>query len=208
MMTDTDSNARREAILDAALEVFAEVGYNRATIKAIAQRAGIKSPALLYWYFPGKADLMRGVIARSVPAVAPEADLSMLVEQPITLTLKLVATAILSIYQDPKTVRAFRIIFSELLHNPDSNLDVLQAGPTRMLDLLRQCFTAGIARGELRPHNVEVSSRMFVGSLIINILATAIVPILGAGLPPPSEYVDQAISQLLDGLRAESRSEL
>ncbi|MBL8134270.1 MAG: TetR/AcrR family transcriptional regulator [Anaerolineae bacterium] len=202
-MTDAESSARREAILDAALEVFAEVGYTRATIKAIAQRAGIKSPALLYWYFPGKADLMRGVIARIMPPVAPDADLSVLTAQPIALTLRLVATALLTAYQRPPLVNAFKVILAELLYNQDENTDVLMAGPGATLGVLRRCLEAAVARGELRPHNIEVSMRMFIGSLIIYILGTVVVPVLGAGLPATDEYITALISQLLDGLRTE-----
>ena len=44
---------RIEQILDAATEVFADVGYERATTNAIAARAGI-SPGSLYQYFADK----------------------------------------------------------------------------------------------------------------------------------------------------------
>ena len=47
---------RREAILEAALEVFARRGYNGSSIDEIAQTAGI-SKALIYEHFPSKRDL-------------------------------------------------------------------------------------------------------------------------------------------------------
>ena len=50
------AEARREAILDAALEVFAQRGYNGSSIDEIAQAAGI-SKALIYEHFPSKRDL-------------------------------------------------------------------------------------------------------------------------------------------------------
>jgi AcrR family transcriptional regulator len=46
----------REAILDAARETFAEAGYERATIRAIARRAGV-DPALVHHYFGTKDEL-------------------------------------------------------------------------------------------------------------------------------------------------------
>src|ERR687888_626604 len=52
---------RRGQILDAALHVMAEHGFRGASIKRIAQRAGLKSPALIYWYFRDKQALFEAV---------------------------------------------------------------------------------------------------------------------------------------------------
>jgi TetR/AcrR family transcriptional regulator len=46
----------REAILDAALEVFSQHGFRGATVDMIAAEAGLSKPNLLY-YFPTKDDI-------------------------------------------------------------------------------------------------------------------------------------------------------
>jgi TetR/AcrR family transcriptional regulator len=46
----------REAILDAALEVFSQHGFRGATVDMIAAEAGLSKPNLLY-YFPSKEDI-------------------------------------------------------------------------------------------------------------------------------------------------------
>lgn len=51
-----DPEATRQAILDAARALFAEVGFERATIRAIAQRADV-DPALVIHRFGGKQQL-------------------------------------------------------------------------------------------------------------------------------------------------------
>lgn len=48
--------ARRAAILDAALDAFAEGGYHETSLEAVAQRAGI-SKALIYEHFGSKREL-------------------------------------------------------------------------------------------------------------------------------------------------------
>ena len=63
----TPTQARNEArILDAALDVFSAAGFHGATIDAIAERAGMSKPNLLY-YFSGKeemhAALLEGLLA-------------------------------------------------------------------------------------------------------------------------------------------------
>ena len=46
----------RQRLLEAAIELFAELGYERASTRAIARRAGVSLPALQY-YFGGKEGL-------------------------------------------------------------------------------------------------------------------------------------------------------
>src|SRR3954471_23364505 len=43
---------RNEAILEAVLELVAEVGYDRVTVDALASRAGVSKPTI-YLRFPG-----------------------------------------------------------------------------------------------------------------------------------------------------------
>lgn len=57
-----DAAATRAAILTAAQELFAERGYERATVRDIAARAGVNQ-ALLFRYFGAKDDLFRAAIA-------------------------------------------------------------------------------------------------------------------------------------------------
>ena len=52
---------RRDAILEAALELFAERGYRGATLAAIARRAGLTQQGLLH-YFPSKENLLAEVL--------------------------------------------------------------------------------------------------------------------------------------------------
>ncbi|KAA9107699.1 TetR/AcrR family transcriptional regulator [Microbacterium rhizomatis] len=53
----------REAILDAALEVFAESGYRSGSIREVALRVGMSEPGLLH-HFPSKPELLAAVLER------------------------------------------------------------------------------------------------------------------------------------------------
>ncbi|ATL69727.1 TetR/AcrR family transcriptional regulator [Nocardia terpenica] len=57
-----DAAATRAAVLAAAKELFAERGYERATVRDIAARAGVNQ-ALLFRYFGNKDELFRAAIA-------------------------------------------------------------------------------------------------------------------------------------------------
>ena len=50
--------ARRDALIDAALQLMAEGGAQAATVRAIADRAGV-TPGLIRHYFQSKEDLTR-----------------------------------------------------------------------------------------------------------------------------------------------------
>ena len=62
-----NQDGRRGQILDAALHVMAEHGFRGASIKRIAERAGLKSPALIYWYFSDKHALFEAMLRRMAP---------------------------------------------------------------------------------------------------------------------------------------------
>ena len=49
-------DATRQSILDAAEQVFADLGYAAARLEDVAQAVGIRRPSIVY-YFPGKQQL-------------------------------------------------------------------------------------------------------------------------------------------------------
>lgn len=58
----------RERILDAALDLFARLGYEGATVRLIAREAGV-AQGLLYNYFPSKEAVLRALFERSMLGV-------------------------------------------------------------------------------------------------------------------------------------------
>ena len=59
--------ARQQLIIDAARQEFAERGFGAASIRDIAQRAGMSMSAL-YHYFPGKQDLLVAILEEGTTA--------------------------------------------------------------------------------------------------------------------------------------------
>jgi AcrR family transcriptional regulator len=55
---------RRRQLLDRAVELFAEHGYDELSMARIAREAGISKP-LLYHYFPGKRQLFEAALAQA-----------------------------------------------------------------------------------------------------------------------------------------------
>lgn len=59
----------REAILTATGELFAEVGFERATMREVATRAGV-DPALIHHYFTNKDGVLAAALALPVDPAA------------------------------------------------------------------------------------------------------------------------------------------
>ena len=58
-----DERSTRERILDVALEIFIEQGYDKASLREIAERMGF-TKAALYYHFPSKADMLMALHLR------------------------------------------------------------------------------------------------------------------------------------------------
>ncbi|MDE1674098.1 TetR/AcrR family transcriptional regulator [Nocardia gipuzkoensis] len=72
--------AKREEILEAALEIVARVGYSRTTVRELAESVGLSQTGLLH-YFGSKEQLFAAILARrdetdratfTAPAVPPD----------------------------------------------------------------------------------------------------------------------------------------
>ena len=61
--TNLDHDAKRAEILDSAEKLLLRDGYDTTTMAAIARDAGIANNAV-YWYYPGKDDLLAAVLQR------------------------------------------------------------------------------------------------------------------------------------------------
>jgi len=72
-----DAAATRQALLDAARELFGVRGYDRTTLRDVAERAGVDA-ALVARYFGGKVDLYLAAIAAEPPLFGPDDDAPLL----------------------------------------------------------------------------------------------------------------------------------
>jgi AcrR family transcriptional regulator len=62
---------RRPEVLNAALELFLEHGYDGTSMQAVAERAGVTKP-VVYACFPGKDELFRALLAREEQRILAE----------------------------------------------------------------------------------------------------------------------------------------
>lgn len=68
-----DYEQRREAILDRAARLFADMGFNGASVSALAV-ACETSKSLIYHYYPSKEDVLYGVMTSHIDQLVQDVD--------------------------------------------------------------------------------------------------------------------------------------
>jgi AcrR family transcriptional regulator len=190
---------RREQIIDAALRVFSQKGFERTTNKDIAHEAGI-TPGLIYHYFESKEDLLRAAIEEHSPVGFVHSLPDQILEQPPELFLHFIAQKILEITEGEQFVRLLRVFLPEVIYNPGFatfNLTAIQ----EVSEFLVSYMKAKMDSGELRPSDPSLAIQVFTGSLFAFVIRRQIL-----GDPVALQYthdqiVESVVSTLLDGLR-------
>ena len=148
----TRSARKRQAILDAALEVFLEQGFVGAGMDQVAAAAGV-SKVTVYHHFTDKQRLFVAVIEASISEA--EAGSRALVEELATSTdlprdLSRFARRHLALVTQPHLVRLRRLIVAESGRFPDLARAWHAAGPERGHATLAEQIRGLAERGLLR----------------------------------------------------------
>jgi len=194
---------RRREILEAALRVFSERGFRGATIKEIAREAGIRSSALIYWYFEDKEDLFGEVLASHVPVVRAVIELGPLMEVEPEEVLTRLGRAYLAF--DETNTRSLRLMIGEAVLRPEVAERFIAGGPERVLKFLRAYLGRQVELGRLRPHDVRSSARAYIGMLIPQVAGKVLFPALQADGLTDEEHLRTSVDIFLRGLEPEGR---
>ena len=194
---------RRSQILDAAFEEFSAKGFKGATIKSIAQAAGLQSPALIYWYFPDKEALFREVLGSKIPVVRTVTEPGRLMNLPPEEVLPTIARRYLSTFDNPVAQRMVRLIVGEAMRRPEVAELIGDAVIKRVLGFLKSYMARQIELGRLRPHDVRSSARAFIGMLLPQAGGKLFFPAIREDGLSDEVHVENATRIFLEGLRPE-----
>jgi TetR/AcrR family transcriptional regulator len=149
-----DPQATRQAILEAAEEVFLERGFGNASMSSIAQRAAV-TKSLIHHHFGSKDGLWTEVKSRRLSAYFEE-QLQMLEasEPGVDLLQRSIEHYFRFLQRNPEVVRLAAWMYLE--HDDDcSNLD--QELQETGVERIREAQERGEIRGDLHPRSVLVS---------------------------------------------------
>lgn len=193
---------RRSQILEAAFEEFAEKGFKGATIKSIAARAELQSPALIYHYFPDKEALFHEVLESRAAVIRAVTTLTPMLDHPPEEVLPKIGRAYLD-FDQSSVPQVFQLAVGEALRRPEVAELFIEHGPRRVLEFLKRYLERQIELGRLRPHDVRSSARAFIGMLIPQIISKAVFPALNIDDLGDEEHLQTATEIFLRGLAPE-----
>jgi AcrR family transcriptional regulator len=181
---------RRAQLIDVALRLFSEKGWENTTIKDLAEAGGVAS-GLFYHYFESKEGLLLAVFekhgfnAELTKVLLPSYD------RPASEVLLEVAQAYYRLLTEKQAL--VRMFVREAMTNPQLGerwIGMCNEG----VRLLSGYLTARVTAGELRPHNTEMSARMLVHPI-------AMLHLTGA----PAAHLEELVGCLLTGILAEGK---
>src|SRR5215813_1961304 len=191
--------ARRTQILDAATQVFASKGFNRATIRDVAQAAGV-ADGTIYNYFANKSDLLFGLLDRLNDTERRPASLARAVDAPFPDYFRAyLRERVEALWSN---VELFRAVLPELLANPELRARYYDEVIAPTMALGESAFRALATSGTIRQLDLPLSMRIVAGS----VLGLMVLQLLGDKTLEArwQEIPDALANLLLPGLKSEA----
>jgi AcrR family transcriptional regulator len=164
--------ARRTQILDAATTVFAEKGFQRATIRDVAKAAGV-ADGTIYNYFDSKTALLFGILDRLNETERREADFSQLNVDDWRGFWRSYFRHRLDVIEQAG-LQNFQVLLSEVMSNPEIRERFMTQIVTPTFEVSEPFFQRLVDEGKLKPVNLKLALRIFtasfIGAIMLNVM--------------------------------------
>jgi len=186
------TEAKREAILGSAAEVFMEMGYERASMAEIAERSVCSKPTL-YSYFPSKAELFMGAIMHKIGGTLVSHIQAALMELPTLAAedpgpvLMRFGEHFIAAVDSPEAYAFKRLIAATMTDRVDAER-FWELGNEQLVKTIEAYLSAATEAGRLKVRNARVAAQQLLALYEAEITWSG--PI---GFPPelPSETIPE-----------------
>ncbi|MFS2223557.1 TetR/AcrR family transcriptional regulator [Pantoea sp. B65] len=166
------TQARREAIVEAAAQLFQEMGYERASMNELTKRLG-GSKATLYNYFASKEELFTAVVRAHTTRHLTEAATELLDQDKAAIRLKdkllrFGERMLAVLTNDSSALSVYRMVVGEAGHS-DIGMLFYESGPRESLEKLSAVMASAMDRGELRQADARLRANQFLALLTAEI---------------------------------------
>ena len=192
---------RREQIIDAAMRVFAQKGFARATNRDVAREAGITT-GLIYYYFKSKEDLLREALEERSPVqvmthLPPE-----MLEQPPDVLLPVLVMRVLNLVEGEPFVSMIRVLLPEMLHGATEVAPIALSFFGRVLVFLSNYLKVQVTRGSVRTDlDVDAAAQVIASSMIGIVMRRQIMHDPSVLQYTHEEIVQALLGTLLPGIQ-------
>lgn len=192
------SEERKNQILEAAIEVFAEKGFYETRISDIAQKAGV-AYGLVYHYFKNKEEILRtiflerwSVVLKTIEEVLNESD------RPAQERLSSILGFIFTVYQrDPDLAE---VVVLEVLHGEAFLKEEVLRGFQRAFAGICEIVRQGQERGEFRKNFLpDFFALAFMGGAEV-VLSASALKIIEFQRYDPLQFAHQFVEVLVKGI--------
>ena len=194
---DALTAARRKQILEAALQLFSERGFEATSMETLATVAGV-AKGTLYLYFPTKDALRDTIFAEYGLLDDVTARVATLGDAPPQTVIRVIVEEIWRLLREREQV--IRLMMAELQRSPERAREFNERVVHRADRLLAAYFEAEAKRGRMRPTDGIVAARALVGTVLSLFLSQEIWG--GREITPlADEQITQTITDIfLNGL--------
>lgn len=194
------ASERPDELLDAALALFAEKGYAHSSVAEIARRAGVSKGAV-YLYFPSKQAILEALVRRAVSPVAERAVAAAeLGVSDLRTSLRAALGSVARALSDPRVFAVPKLVMREAVVAPEIASMYRRAVFDSGLPAITHVIEQGVASGELRPVDPELTVRSLIGPIVAHVLLAevfGVVPERGLAL---DALIDNHLDILINGL--------
>jgi AcrR family transcriptional regulator len=149
---------RRDEILAAALAVFSELGFGRATLNDVAERAGVTKGAV-YHYFESKEQLFIALLReRLMPHIEAGEELLATTTAPREELLRALLTRAWEHYQQPGQIELAILAMNELPKIPEVGRILFDEVVVRGRRMMKRAIARGVERGEIASCDIDAAA--------------------------------------------------
>jgi AcrR family transcriptional regulator len=193
--------ARPAEILAAALEVFAERGFQAARLEEVAKRAGVSKGAL-YLYFETKADLFRAVVTDAISPNIERVKAMATAEVPLETAVRMgIGMLARTVVADRRISGVVKLVIAESRNHPELatiwHETVVQPGIALMSGLI----AAAQAKGEVRSGDPRLFAFGLMGPMVLSMVWRETFEPVGAEPVDVVKLADQHLDTVLKGMR-------
>ena len=198
--TREQAEARHQEMLDAALDLFLEHGFELTTVEMVAARVSM-TRRTVYALYADKAALFNAAVQRAIERqIVPPEVLAGFDQGDLAATLESVARLRIGQVMTPNGLRLQRIINTESYRFPEIFTANFEQSAKPVLDFVAGVLDRAIAAGQISPTDSGFAASAFM-SMVVGGQVRAIVSGRGPARAELDRRINFTVRLLLDGLR-------
>lgn len=195
-LRDEKAEERRTQLIDTALEVFANKGFDKTSVRELAAAAGV-AQGLMYHYFKSKDQLLEAVVERHSFLPQLKTMLTTMHNEPAAKVLKITGNQFFELLGQKESL--MNIFFHETQSHPIVPR-IWRRIMNQGIGLFQSYLDERVTVGELKPHTTDVTARTLAYTIVL-LRATSVA---FHHRTRPETFINEMVDNLLNGVAAQT----